>query len=468
MRFLLIAYDFPPVPSPQSLRWAYLTRELALAGHDVHVLAPDVDGYGPGGLPELPDTLTIHRVWPGPLTGYLTRRQRRSRPELDAKPAQATISSQSVTAVAPLNWKGRLRRRVEDRLSAWFGHGLNWKGHAMEAIKRVLSLALFPDSRAEWQPWARRRLCELLDQYAPDVVISSHEPAMTIELGAVARKKGYLWVADLGDPVLAPYTPWHWRRRAEATERMLCARADLVTVTSDHAREVLRERHGLPDDRCAIVTQGFDDRAEVSDTAVPFDGDKLELLYTGSFYSFRRIGELLDAVLAVPAVRLSVATVMAPPELVAAARRHPERIRLLGFVPHSQALALQRRCDVLVNLANVNPVQVPGKFFEYLGSGTPILHIGGSQDDVAATLLRRAGGGWCEPNARQNLQARLASLVEAKAHDGRISPIEGAEFDVTQHSWRNLAQQLVGLVLSRSTSPSEPAVHPLAHDARTI
>ena len=37
MRFLLIAYEFPPSPSPQSLRWAYLVRELIALGHQVKV-----------------------------------------------------------------------------------------------------------------------------------------------------------------------------------------------------------------------------------------------------------------------------------------------------------------------------------------------------------------------------------------------------------------------------------------------
>lgn len=466
MRFLLIAYDFPPVPSPQSLRWAYLTRELALAGHEVHVLAPDIEGYGSGGLPDLPDTLMIHRVWPGPLTGFVSRLQRRHRVVDAGAPAPAPLAA---TVAKELNWKGRFRRAIEDRLSSWFGHGLNWKGYVMEAVKRAMSLVLFPDSRAEWQPWARRRLYELLDCYRPDVVISSHEPAMTIELGALAREKGYLWVADLGDPVLAPYTPRRWRRRAEATESMLCARADLVTVTSGHAREVLRQRHGIAEGRCEILTQGFDHRAVAAlDTSVVFDVDKLELLYTGSFYSFRRIGALLDAVLAVPSARLNVATIAAPPELVAAARRHPDRIRLLGFVPHSRALALQRHCDVLVNLANVNPVQVPGKFFEYLGSGTPILHVGGAADDVAATVLRRVGGGWCEPDDRLRLQARIADLAGDKASNGRVTPVAGEGFDVMQHSWANLSQRLVELVSSRRPVLAEPTANPLAHNARTI
>lgn len=469
MRLLLVAYDFPPVPSPQSLRWAYLARELALLGHEVHVLAPDIEGYGSGGLPVLADSLTVHRAWPGPLAGFLAWHQRRRRNAEGGEPAGPGAGAlPSSVAASPLNWKGKLRRRVDDALSARFGHGLNWKGHAIEAIKRAMSIPLFPDSRAEWQPWAKRRLCELLDQYRPDVVISSHEPAMTIELGALAEKKGYPWVADLGDPVLAPYTPRRWRGRAMATERMLCQRASLVTVTSDHAREVLRERHGIEEERCAILTQGFDHRETAAvDAPVCFEEGRLELVYTGSFYSFRRVGALLDAVLSVPPARLTVATMVAPPELVAAARRHPDRIRLLGFVHHSQALALQRSCDVLVNLANASPVQVPGKFFEYLGSGTPILHVGGAEDDFAATLLRRSGGGWCEPDDREILQARILALAEGKARDGRVSGAAEASFDVMQYSWHNLALRLVGLISSRIQAPAEPPARPVTTNAGT-
>ena len=64
MRLLLIAYEFPPSPSPQSLRWTYLVRELALQGHEVHVLTADLGGTTPG-LPPLPDSVRVHRTFPG-------------------------------------------------------------------------------------------------------------------------------------------------------------------------------------------------------------------------------------------------------------------------------------------------------------------------------------------------------------------------------------------------------------------
>src|SRR5690606_21504818 len=55
MQILLIAYEFPPSPSPQSLRWAYLARHLADRGHRISVLTIHLGGETPG-LPPLPSS----------------------------------------------------------------------------------------------------------------------------------------------------------------------------------------------------------------------------------------------------------------------------------------------------------------------------------------------------------------------------------------------------------------------------
>src|SRR5690606_30219222 len=88
---------------------------------------------------------------------------------------------------------------------------LNWRGRLVDAAKRLAGLLLFPDVRAEWNPWARRELRRLLAEIKPDVVVTSHEPASTLPLGMYAQRLGFAWVADLGDPVCAAYTPRRWR-----------------------------------------------------------------------------------------------------------------------------------------------------------------------------------------------------------------------------------------------------------------
>ncbi|NUS61860.1 MAG: glycosyltransferase [Lysobacter sp.] len=445
MRILLVAYDFPPVPSPQSLRWAYLVRELAFAGHEVHVLAPDIVGFGAGGLPELPDNVVVHRAFAGPLAGFVAwrHRKRHGASMSVAAPAPPPVPANPYDANdASLNWKGRLRRRVEARVVRRFAHGLNWKGQVMEVLKGLQSWLLFPDGRSEWVPWARRRLDALLDGVRPDVVITSHEPANTIGLGLRAKARGFAWVADLGDPVLASYTPRRWRRRAHALERALCERADLVSVTNVHTRDMLAQRHGLDPQRALVLTQGFDARFEMPhEAALSDDPQRLELLYTGSLYAFRRIDTLVDAIVATPGVRLNIASASVPVPILDAQRAHPDRFRLLGFVPHRHALALQRGCDVLVNIANDDPVQVPGKLYEYLGADAPILNIGGG-DDAGSQLVLEAGIGWNTPADADAIASRLRELRDAKRRDGTLArPATGA-YDTKQHAWDRLAARL--------------------------
>lgn len=436
MRILLIAYEFPPIPSPQSLRWAYLTRELALQGHEVHVLAPNVAGYGPGGLPELPENVIVHRCFAGPVMGLVASRAvRRASP---SGPGAALSGGDQGDADADA------AERSEQTFPG-ASAGLNWKGRLLARIKAVLGFVLFPDIRGEWTPWARRALRRLLVEFEPDVVISSHEPANTLGLGLLAQRLGFRWLADLGDPVLAPYTPARWRRRSMALEARVCRLADHVLVTCESARALLAFRHRLPATRCTVLTQGFDDRIAADTLTLPdctigLQDDRLELLYAGSFYAFRKPDELLAAVLATPGVRLNVATALTPPDLLRAAREHPEHIRLLGFLGHRQSLAVQRRCHVLINIANQDPGQVPGKLYEYLGARRPILHLGADPDDAARQLLEQTGTGTSCPNQRDAIARRLIELRQrGPDSDLAASPLPA---EVTAHAWSELGRQL--------------------------
>ncbi|GAB2608921.1 glycosyltransferase [Novilysobacter erysipheiresistens] len=419
MRILLIAYEFPPSASPQSLRWAYLSRELHRQGHEVHVLTIDLGGSTPG-LPALPAGVTVHRTYPGPVRGLVAMR-RRYRERKQAPAAASVPSTTSPAAAAPSRG--------------------GWKHRVSAALQRVGEHLWFPDLRGEWHARARVRLDELLAQLQPDVVISSHEPATTLQLGLRAKKSEFRWIADLADPVLAPYTLPRWQDKARKLEADVCNLADHVLVTTPSARRLLIERHA-GSTPITVLTQGFDDSKCLPIGHVDIDPDRLELLYTGSFYRFRTAEILLRAVLETPGVRLNVATIHAPDELLAASRRNPERVRLLGFLPHLDALAWQRRADVLVNLSNSDPSQVPGKCYEYMGAGRPILHLGDDADDAVANQVRAHDRGWVCPPESSAVASKLRQLVQRRS-EGRLE--EGLSLDregVSEFGWSRLAGQL--------------------------
>lgn len=393
MRVLLVVYEFPPSRSPRALRWRYLVRELALQGHEVHVLLPDLGDSGVD-FPQSPGKVVLHPVFPGPV-GWLVGRSRRrqQKPQHD----QAGPAAPAAGAGASLNWRGRL----------------------VEVVKQLAGLLLFPDVRAEWSPWARRALRRLLAEVRPDVVVTSHEPATTLPLGLLAKQLGYPWVADLGDPVCAPYTPPRWHRRAWQLEARVCAGADLVIVTTEATRQLLIERHGQDPARCSVLPNGYDDRRPPSVATgdeADFDDDRLELIYAGRLYGYRDPTPLLEAVSRSPGVRLTL-VVPDPPTggAAAIAAAAADRVRIFGPMPHASVMRMQERADVLVNVGNRGlPAQIPAKLYEYLGLARPVLHLYTGEGDVAGELLRQLGRGWlCEDDARA-LASLLADLREHK------------------------------------------------------
>ena len=432
MRVLIVAYDYPPVLTPRALRWRYLSRELALQGHDVHVLVPDAGDPGMDG-DHGSGRITVHRTFPGPVGWLAWRRQRleRARPEAGRRPNGSPVTR------------------------------LNWRGRGLDAIKRLLGLALFPDVRAEWTPWARSALRSLLGRIDPDVVVTSHEPASTLLLGFDARGAGFPWVADLGDPVCAPYTPRRWRRRALALEARVCALATHVVVTADATRALLIERHGANGGQYSVLPNGYDDRrpgtAQGAATGLMFDHDVLELIYAGRLYGYRDPAPLLRAVEMTPGVRLTL-VVPDPPAGTAVAPVPAQRIRVLGPLSHDEVLGLESRADVLVSLGNVNqPAQVPAKVYEYLGIPRPVLHVRCADVDVVADLLGAMERGWqCWADSVE-LARLLARLRDRKAsgmlHDG-IDTLPRAEY---AHSF--LGRKLSAILAAASGKEPRGLVH---------
>lgn len=435
LRILLIAYEFPPSPSPQSLRWAYLSGRLAELGHEVHVMAPDIPGSFVG-LPDPGSDVQIHRIYPGRVRaflGWLASRRPLSSAVEQTKPEPTSVKVTSTVASEPprLNWKGRLLER--------FQQGVSWM--------------IFPDLRGEWLQPALRALPALLDQIRPDVVISSHEPATTLQLGLAAKTAGYPWVADLGDPVLATYTPWRWRKRSKRLEEATLRQADQVLVTTSETADRLRTCHRT-DVPLTVLEQGFDERVPAQRNQVDGAKARLELLYSGSFYSFRDPSVLVKAVLAVPGVRLSIASGSLPAWLLAEADAHPDHLQLLGRVPHRQLLDLQRRADVLVNLANRDPAQVPGKFYEYLGAGRPILHVRAVEQDAASVLLGKLRRGWSIPGTQDGIVNALTGLQLKHEADGLHVGLDVSADIVAAWSWSAAAARLETMLneaVSRST-----------------
>lgn len=418
MRLLLFAYEFPPVPAAQSLRWYFLANELARLGVEVDVLTPSFSDLW-GFRPIFAEGVRVHRCFPGPFVGisaWIASRSHAASGQ-DAVLAGASPDREPMTIRAY-----RLARRLLDQL-------------------------LIPDVRTEWWPFAWQAARRLHAARRYDLVISSHLPGVDLLLGLRARRRwGVPWIADLGDPVVGLYTP-RWRRRLDAAlEGLVCRRADALLVTAEGAGAPLLERHPFVREKLALIRQGFDHRAESEPLRpdVPASPDRFTLVFTGTFYAgFRDPTPLIEALASLDFAHTIFAGDMGP--FQGDLQRLGDRVTLLGRLPHDACLAWQRTATVLLNLGNRQEDQLPGKIYEYLGTGRPILHMaGGPCDPIPAFLegLRRGRGVaatgdeiaasirdlyrlWCDGTLDQSFDLTRDSVIDYSwaAGAGRIHAI---------------------------------------------
>lgn len=413
MHLLLIAYEFPPIESAQGLRWGYLARELALLGHTVDVVTVDLGGASAAAFAV--DGMSVRRVFAGPFVGGARRVALRS------GRAAATASGADVGATST-------------------------KELAYRGLRRALDQVLIPDVRSEWLPWGLAAARTAIRARRPDVIIASHEPGVDLAIARRLSLSHHIPVlADLGDPMMASYSP-RWRRSLDAMfERRWLVSAVAITVTTAATRDLLRARlpqlHATP---IEVISQGFCPAPLAAVDAGLFEPGRFELLYTGTLYArFRNPQVLLEALRDSPTIRL---TVIGTLNGIDAARlqEHPQ-VRYLGRMPHADVVLAQRSADMLVNFGNSDDVQVPGKLFEYFGAQRPILHIAQTHTDPSSQLLRSLARGVPVAAEREALSGTLTRLG-AQQRPERDLAFDLSPESVAAFAWPRLAQHLAGLL----------------------
>lgn len=420
MQILLIAYEFPPICSAQSLRWHYLSAELTRMGHRVKVVTTDFR-IGRQLAPTPDPGVEVVRSFPGLFVGGANRfEQWLSRARGDGSSA----SAQSSRPGGSLNSSYRYARKVLDQI-------------------------VFPDVRSEWYFFAARVLRRLEQSgYRPEVVIGSHEPAVGLQLAMAAKRRfGAPFLADLGDPVETVYSP-KWRSRLDRRyEGYVLGRADGAVVTLESIRHQLEQKHPQHHCRIEVVPQGFDHRRVASSNSViPFHSDRLNILFTGTLYeSFRNPAIFLEAVGRRSDVQLWIAgNLVGEFPAVSCA----ESIRTMGSLTHAQVLDAQAEADVLLSIGNRQPDQIPGKIYEYFGAQRPILHLFFTERDPSRELVRGFRRGWNAAADGESCDAMLDSLVECWRNGSLERGLDLSSPQSEMYSWRARAECLIQFAVS--------------------
>jgi len=307
-----------------------------------------------------------------------------------------------------------------------------------------------PRRLAAFLQYAVRAVRHGLQMPRPDLILGSSTPLTAAAAAAtVAQLRDIPWLFEVRDlwpafPIQMGAVPNYGLhgllRWGEAA--LYRSAAQVVTLSTDMEQHVRIRAPSAPvatleygPDFDLVDAIGSEEQAEIKDR---FDLNRRFLvLYAGSFGRANAIPTLLDAARRLTADRSDVLVALAgqghhEPAVEQAARRH-EALRRLPSLPYPKTLALFKLADLSLVSFIDRPVLAsnsPGKFFDSLATGTPVVvtNPGWTQRFVE----QHACGWYVPPESPEALAGRVQTVL---AHPDHLTAAGQSARHVAQRSF---------------------------------
>jgi glycosyltransferase involved in cell wall biosynthesis len=254
---------------------------------------------------------------------------------------------------------------------------------------------LFPDTYIAWYPFAVRKGSALFEEMDITALYSTSPPDTNhLVAKSLARRHAVPWIADFRDPWVAthfrnPPTPLH-RWIHDQLENAVLKHSCVVTTTAalqEHLSKTTGKGHPVH-----LIRNGYDpaDFESVAPGEVESrtpDSKEFLIVYTGKMTGTRVSDGLLKGLRILVEThreiegRLCIRFIGSRENRVdrlIEKHRLSNLITLQPYTSHRTALEWQKAADLLLILKHDDPryhSMIPGKFYEYAGSRTPILAV---------------------------------------------------------------------------------------------
>jgi galactitol-specific phosphotransferase system IIB component len=273
-----------------------------------------------------------------------------------------------------------------------------------------------PDARFFWVKPSVRFLEKYIVENNIDTIVTSGPPHSLHLIGLELKQKlSVKWVADFRDPWttigyhkslrLSNYAA----KKHKLLEHKVLNTADTIIVTSKTTKS---EFEAITSNPVAVITNGYDIeniKKQVLDT-------KFSVAHIGSFLSDRNPSILWESLVALLSeipdfkkhlqIKLIGAVSQEVLETIAQFGLN-SYLNNLGYVSHGEAIAHQKKSQVLL-LIEINSKEtrsiIPGKLFEYMVSGRPIIAIGPNGSDFAEIISHTNTGVFFDYSEKDKLK----------------------------------------------------------------
>jgi glycosyltransferase involved in cell wall biosynthesis len=226
----------------------------------------------------------------------------------------------------------------------------------------------------------------------------------------------------------------------------------IVAVTEVAQREIRARYPREPDDKFQFLSNGFDGtrlrRSESSREVRP--GDKIVVTYIGTVYPSTEPTTLVEALQSLPPEvksRFALRFIghIEEPSYREALLQLGEMVELKGYMPQHEALAAINETDYVL-LIQHDPLNVSAKFYDYVGSGKPILGAIHPQGETRHLFEKLRAGWWADSRDVEGIR-RL--FLDAAARGNMLSAAFQPECGkIAQYERKVLARRYATLLHS--------------------
>lgn len=362
--------------------------------------------------------------------------------------------------------------------------------HVPSKLERAVREMLGMRSRfgLTWMNLVIEEGTKIAQKEKPDLIFVTLSPFEGADAAAeISRRTGIPWVADLRDPwALDEFqlhrTGFHRSLEKMQMENSLRSASLIVMNTPESARRLGKTFPRLRANTIVSLTNGYD-ASDFTGEVEPIPGGKFSIVHSGYFHAesglveqkrrtqYKLLGRTVPGVERLPRSHYYLLQALEQwikdsPEIVNDVRMHcvgvlsksdqalidasPAKplFECSGYLNHTECLRYVRAADLLfLPLHKMPPGMkagiVPGKAYEYMASGRPILATLPASD--AREFVTQAGTGvLCEPG---DVAGMLAALKDqyAKWKSGASRPDWNGDF-VRQFERKNLTVKLASFL----------------------
>lgn len=422
-KVLIVTYYWPPAGGPGVQRWLKFVKYLPDYGIEPIVYIPENPTY------PIVDEALAEEVSPK----VTIIRKKIFEPYALA----SFFTGKKVTRLSSGIIPSERKQSIPEKLSLWIRGNL-----------------FIPDARVFWVRPSVKFLETYLRKNQIGTIITTGPPHSLHLIGLKLKQKlGVRWIADFRDP----WTTIGYHRslrlsgfseeKHQALESKVLNSADQIIVTSKSTREEFRNVTNKP---IEIITNGYDVAIAKSDNM----DKKFTLSHIGSLLSERNpmiLWQVLaELIREVPEFadhfELKLIGTVSNDILLDIHRYDLDPyLNFMGYLPHGEAIIHQKQSQVLL-LIEINSIEtksiIPGKIFEYMVSGRPIIGIGPTGSDFAEILDETQTGVFINYSEKEKLKQTIRDYF-GQYRSGKLSVNATG---IEQYSRKNLTAKLAGLL----------------------